>query len=72
MFPDDDDDEYEDDPLYQYNYFKIDFTICNYMFITPDPLIKIFSSVYSKVLKDATISFPVKSYLLLLNLYALA
>ena len=58
MFPDDDDDEYEDDPLYQYNYFKIDFTICNYMFITPEPLIKIFSSVYSKVLKDATIFFP--------------
>ena len=48
----------EDNPLKKYDYFKIDFTICNYIFITPEPLIELFSSFYSKILKDSTIFFP--------------
>ena len=48
----------EDNPLEKYDYFKIDFTICNYIFITPEPLIELFSSFYSKILKDSTIFFP--------------
>ena len=48
----------EDIPLEKYDYFKIDFTICNYLFIVPEPLKEIFSSFYSKILKDSTIFFP--------------
>ena len=48
----------KDDPLRKYNYFKIDFTKCNYIFITPEPLIQKFSSFYSKKLKDSLIFFP--------------
>ena len=48
----------EDIPLEKYDYFKIDFTICNYLFIVPEPLNEIFSSFYSKILKDSTIFFP--------------
>ena len=46
------------DPLEKYNYFKIDFTKCNYIFITPEPLSILFSSFYNKILKDALIFFP--------------
>ena len=41
MFIDD-----EDNPLEKYDYFKIDFTICNYIFIIPEHLAQLFSSFY--------------------------
>ena len=48
----------EDDPLQKYNYFKIGFNKCNYMFIVPDHFSNLFSSFYSKILKNTLIFFP--------------
>ena len=48
----------EEDPLKRYNYFDIDFGKCNYIFIIPESLCNIFSSFYSKILKNALIFFP--------------
>ena len=48
----------EEDPLKKYNYFKIDFTKCNYIFIIPEPLSNLFSSFYTNILKNALIFFP--------------
>ena len=50
----------EEEPLKKYDYFfkKIDFSKCNYSFIIPEPLSDLFSSFYSKILKDSFIIFP--------------
>ena len=48
----------EEDPLKKYHYFKIDFTEFNYIFIIPETLSNLFSSFYSKILKDSLIFFP--------------
>ncbi len=46
----------EEDPLKKYNYFKkIEFNKCNYIFIIPESLSELFSSFYSKKLKDSLI-----------------
>ena len=46
------------DLLKKYNYFKIDFQKYNYIFITPEPLILLFSSFYIKILKNSLTLFP--------------
>ena len=43
--------KYDDKRLYE-------FTKCNYIFITPKPLYKLFSSFYSKIFKNSIIFFP--------------
>ena len=48
----------KDNPLKKFDYFKIDFTICNYIFITPERLTEQFSSFYSKIFKNSVIFFP--------------
>ena len=48
----------EEDPLKKFHYFKIDFTEFNYIFIIPETLSNLFSSFYSKILKDSLIFFP--------------
>ena len=49
----------EEDPLKKYDYFKnIEFDKCNYVFIIPESLSELFSSFYSKKLKDSIILFP--------------
>ena len=50
----------EEVPLKKYDYFfkKIDFSKCNYCFIIPEPLSDLFSSFYSKIIKDSFIIFP--------------
>ena len=40
-----------------YNYFKIDFSKCNYIFITPEPLLTFFLILYPKIL-NSLIFFP--------------
>ena len=45
-------------PLEKYNYFKIDFTICNYLFIIPETFSNLFSSFYTKILEKAILFFP--------------
>ena len=47
----------EKDPLEDYDYFDIKFTICNYIFIVPEKYIEAFSSFYSNILKDTFIIF---------------
>ena len=49
---------FEKDPLKKYNFFKIRFNICNYIFIIPESFSLLFSSFYTKILKDALIFFP--------------
>ena len=48
----------EEDSLKKYNYFKIDFNKFNYIFIIPEHLSNLFSSFYTKTIKDALIFFP--------------
>ena len=50
----------EEDPLKKYNFFfkKIDFSKSNYCFIIPEPFSSLFSTFYSKILKDSFIIFP--------------
>ena len=50
----------EENPLQKYDYYfkKIDFSKCNYTFIIPEQLSDLFSSFYSKILKDSFIFFP--------------
>ena len=48
----------EGEPLKKYDYFKIDFTKCNYIFIVPQQFSEIFSSFYSNNLKNSIIFFP--------------
>ena len=52
--------ETEESPLKKYESFfkKIDFDKYNYSFIVPTNLSDIFSSFYSKILKDSFIIFP--------------
>ena len=49
---------FEKDPLIKYNFFKMRFNICNYIFIVPESFSLLFSSFYTKILKDALIFFP--------------
>jgi len=46
------------EPLKKYNYFKIDFTRCNYIFIVPEQFCDMFSRFYSYRLKNSIIFFP--------------
>ena len=46
-----------EEPLKNYGYFKIDFNICNYIFIVPEHLILSFSQFYSKILKNSLALF---------------
>jgi len=48
----------EGEPLKKYNYFKIDFTICNYIFIVPEQMRSMFDQFYSHRLKNSIIFFP--------------
>ena len=48
----------EGEPLKKYNYFKIDFTICNYIFIVPEQMRSMFNQFYSYRLKNSIIFFP--------------
>ena len=48
----------EGEPLKKYNYFKIDFTRCNYIFIVPEQFYDMFSRFYSYRLKNSIIFFP--------------
>ena len=48
----------DDEPLKKYNYFKIDFTSCNYIFIIPEQFYSMFSNFYQYRLKNSIIFFP--------------
>ena len=48
----------EEDPLKDYDYFTIDFTNCNYIFIVPEQYSNKFNSFYSNILKNSLIFFP--------------
>ena len=48
----------EGNPLEKFNYFNIDFSNCNYMFIIPEQICDVFSSFYTNELKNSLIIFP--------------
>ena len=48
----------EEDPIGKYDYLKIDFTNCNYIFIVPEKFSNKFSSFYSNILDNCLIFFP--------------
>ena len=39
---------FEKDPLKKYNFFKIRFNICNYIFVIPESFSLLFSSFYKR------------------------
>ena len=49
---------FEKGPLEEYNLFNIKFNMCNYIFIIPETFSLLFSSFYTKILKDELIFFP--------------
>ena len=48
----------EEHPLMKYNFFKISFNICHYIFIVPEQFSLLFSSFYSIILNNSLIFFP--------------